>query len=226
MNRKEHTLTVRIPRDVLLRLRTRSESNYCSVSDIARDILLVATSDEEPEHIFVEEETWKKAVRSRDYARCTHCGSKKDLEVYPVVPFVEGGSTTLSNGQTLCFACYQQHQPLDVLEENGETIYAHVPQGWIRTYQQARDKGKIFWERRLACFLTRRKRAFSPIVEWYAEMFLREVPEDVLIRTLVELCPTPDIIAEFPGRRSTSTNETFAPPPLIWHDGDRSEAHG
>ncbi|NJN65555.1 MAG: hypothetical protein HC884_02000 [Chloroflexaceae bacterium] len=117
---------------------------------------------------------------------------------------------------TMCFACYQEEGAPNGRPDHGGNAYAELPQSWIRKYEQSREQGRAFWERHLACFLTRRKRPLSPIVEWYAETFLRDVPEEVLIRTLVELCPSPDIIAEFPSRRYTSPNETFPPPPLVW----------
>jgi hypothetical protein len=219
MEKQEHTLTLRIPKDVLRKLRKAAQDNYCSVSDVARDILsskLVDLVEGDHEHVFASEETWSRAIKTRDAFRCIQCGSTRDLMVMMLVPPPEGGMHTLSNGLTMCFTCYQEQCSDGHHAENGNSVYERLPQSWIRKYRQSREQGRTFWERHLACFLTRRKRPLSPIVEWYAETFLRDVPEEVLIRTLVELCPSPDIIAEFPSRRYTSPNETFQPPPLVW----------
>jgi hypothetical protein len=216
MKKQEHTLTLRVSRDTMNRLRSVAKNNHCSVSDIARDILATTITTEEYEHVFQDREAWVKAVKTRDKCRCTECGSKKDTDGYELVLLEEGGQYTLSNGTTLCFECYKQHNPLAHLPENGTSIYDIVPRGWKKKYQQATEKGRAFWELHLACFLTRRKRALSPIVRWYAETFLSEVPEEVIIRTLIELCPSPDIIAAFPSRRQASPKEAFAPPPLVW----------
>lgn len=220
MKKQEHTLTLRVPKDIIIQLRKIAEDNYCSVSDVARDMLSSGMGDDGREHVFSCEESWKRAVRTRDASQCVRCGAGHDVDVYALVVPEQGGTHTLSNGTTLCFECYLEQSPLEVFAENGHRLY--LPQSWIRKYHQAREKGRIFWERHLACFLTRRKRALSPIVEWYAETFLRDVPEEVIIETLVELCPSPDIIAEFPSRRYTSTSETFKPPPLKWKSKEQN----
>lgn len=216
MAKKEHTLTLRIPKEWMSRLRKIAEDNYCSVSDVARDILLSEIGEENYEHVFLCEESWKKAVKERDEFRCQHCGETKDIDVYVAGQAHNGHPRALAHGITLCFSCHLKQNPLATFAENGHSIYHHIPLSWLRKYRQASEQGRIFWERHLACFLTRRKRPLSPIVEWYAETFLREVPEEVLIRTLIELCPSPEIIANFPSRRYTSPNEVFEPPPLVW----------
>jgi len=216
MAKKEHTLTLRIPKEWMSKLRKIAEDNYCSVSDVARDILLSEIREEEYEHIFLCEESWKKAVKERDGFQCQQCGETKDIDVYFVGQAHNGHSRSLTRGITLCFSCHIKQNPLATFAENGHSIYNHIPLSWLRKYRQANEQGRIFWERHLACYLTRRKRPLSPIVEWYAETFLREVPEEVLIRTLIEMCPSPDIIANFPSRRYTSPNEVFEPPPLVW----------
>jgi plasmid stability protein len=216
MKKQEHTLTIRLSKDTMMKLRDVAKRNHCSVSDIARDILTDGIDHESYEHVFSNKEAWEKAVLSRDKRRCTVCGATRDLRAY-LLPAPEGsGEYTLSNGTTLCFACFKQRIPLDTLPENGHSIYDILPKGWQNKYNHAREKGRKFWELHLACFLTRRKRVLSPIVMWYAETFLQEVPEEVIIRTLIELCPSPDIIAAFPSRRQASTNEAFPPPPLVW----------
>jgi hypothetical protein len=266
--KQEHILTLRISKEMHTRLRRAAEENYCSVSELARDILWSQTQgmlEGEQEHVFLYRASWAKAVKARDVFRCVWCGRQDDIEAYPISSLNLNGSGmngenreheyngdsenyqngnggsddeegtweedeeteedeadeheglfTLSNGITLCFSCYQEHNPTEAFEEHGRTIYERLPQGWMRKYHQSKEKGRLFWELHLACFLTRRKRILSPIVMWYAETFLRNVPEDVLIRTLVELCPSPDIIARFPGRQYTSPNEQFPPPPLVW----------
>lgn len=216
MRKQEHTLTLRVPKDVIVQLRKLARKNHCSVSDIARDILSCGVTEQGDEHVFLDNASWKKAVKTRDQSQCVVCGSSDDLDVY-VVDGEEDGSYTLSNGATLCLSCSMQHERQDACHENGHSVYDQIPYDWLKKYRRARLKGRTFWEQHLACFLTRRKRTISPIVEWYAETFLSDVPEEVLIQTLIELCPSPDIIAEFPSRRYTSTDEIFSPPPLVWN---------
>lgn len=217
MRKQEHTLTLRVSKEVIQRLRQIARRNHCSVSDVARDILSAATT-EDAEHIFLDEAAWERAVLTRDENECASCGRKEDTRAYMLVSERNGGVQTLSNGITLCFPCYrQQHGGANEPPQHIYTPYDELPQCWLRKYRCAREQGKIFWERHLACFLTQRKRPMSPIVEWYAETFLRDVPEHVIIRTLIELCPTPDIIARFPSRQYTSMDEVFEPPPLIWN---------
>lgn len=226
MKKQEHTLTLRISKDILHRLRRIAQDNYCSVSDVVRDIvsLNIESNDNEEEHVFQQISSWDRAVRARDNQQCVLCGSAEDIRAYLVTPVQQGGLYTLSNGTTLCFSChYQQAYDQDhngAQKHNGHmpvSVYDRLPHSWLKRYRQAKEKGKIFWERYLACFLTRRKRPISPIVEWYAETFLRDVPEEVIIHTLIELCPTPEIIDEFPSRRYSAADESFAPPPLIWN---------
>lgn len=215
------------------RLREVADENYCSVSDIARDILATSIAENEYEHTFLNKEAWAKAVKARDNARCVQCGSPQEVDVYEI--WGNNGhngnnghhgngkdeldtALSVSNGITLCYPCYRERGNADVVaaNTNGHAVDDLVPPGWVKKYRRAREKGRVFWERHLACFLTQRKRTLSPIVEWYAETFLREVPEEVIIRTLVELCPSPDIIANFPSRQQSSPSETFEPPPLVW----------
>lgn len=216
MGKQEHTLTLRIPKETMRRLRKVARDNHCSVSDVARDILSVHISEDNYEHAFLNRESWTKAVKARDNNRCVRCGSEKDVEVYVRDSHSLAEDVTLSDGITLCYTCYRNQKPPETALENGHSVYDVVPPGWIRKYKRAREKGKVFWERHLACFLTRRKRTLSPIVEWYAETFLREVPEEVIIRTLIALCPSPEIIANFPSRQQSSPTEIFPPPPLMW----------
>ena len=230
MKKQEHTLTLRISKDIIDRLRQTAQDNYCSVSDVARDILLsgVENKADQAEHVFLQRTSWERAVKTRDGGVCVACGETEDVNVYELADQERGGTYTLSNGATLCFRCSRKQRVApsattngNGICNNGHAVYERVPESWLNKYRRSKEKGKIFWERHLACFLTRRKRTISPIVEWYAETFLREVPEEVIIQTLIELCPTPDIIADFPSRRYTSTDEKFHPPTLIWESKER-----
>lgn len=216
MKKQEYTLTLRVPKETIKKLRTIAEYNYCSVSDIVRDVLASETPEEEQEHVFLDEERWKKAVKARDGQRCVVCGSPNDLDVYPVQPLDNGGEPTISNGETLCFDCHSRRQPYEPLIKNGHVLHERIPRCWMKKYAESKEQGRLFWERYLACYLTKRKRTLSPIVEWYMETFLRDIPEEVIVRTLVEICPSPSIIAEFPSRHHTSPDEEFPPPPLVW----------
>jgi hypothetical protein len=223
MSKKEHILTLRVPGEIVEHLRTRAKRNYCSVSDIVRDILSSEAKDKPGEHVFQNKESWKKAVKERDEQRCQQCGAVRDLDVFPLPEAqTKDGSPlayVLSNGTTLCAVCATHSYPLNHMTNGSkQTIYHRIPFSWRQKYRQSNVQGRTFWEHQLACFLTQRKRTISPIVRWYAETFLSDVPEDVLIRTLITLCPSPDIIASFPGRQYASPKESFNPPPLVWED--------
>ena len=47
----------------------------------------------------------RASVFRRDGYRCRHCGSGHDLQLDHIVPFSWGGSSALSNLQTLCRSC-------------------------------------------------------------------------------------------------------------------------
>ena len=47
----------------------------------------------------------KKHVWRRDNGICTQCGSRKNLEYAPIIPFSEGGSNTVKNIELLCREC-------------------------------------------------------------------------------------------------------------------------
>lgn len=47
----------------------------------------------------------KKKVFERDFYRCLHCGTHKDLSVDHIKPESKGGETNLDNLQTLCKPC-------------------------------------------------------------------------------------------------------------------------
>ncbi|NJN65556.1 MAG: hypothetical protein HC884_02005 [Chloroflexaceae bacterium] len=95
MEKQEHTLTLRIPKEVIRKLRKAAQDNYCSVSDVARDILSSKLTDlveGDHEHVFLNEETWTRAIKTRDEFQCVRCGSTRDLKVVMIVPPSKGAS--------------------------------------------------------------------------------------------------------------------------------------
>ncbi len=51
----------------------------------------------------VRDEIW-----NRDKARCTQCGSRRNLNIDHIQPFARGGTSTLENLRLLCFNCNQR----------------------------------------------------------------------------------------------------------------------
>ena len=47
----------------------------------------------------------KKHVLKRDKGRCSHCGSKKNIEYEHIIPLSEGGKNTVGNVKLLCQEC-------------------------------------------------------------------------------------------------------------------------
>ena len=47
----------------------------------------------------------KKHVLKRDKGRCSHCGSKKNIEYEHIIPLSEGGRNTVGNVKLLCQEC-------------------------------------------------------------------------------------------------------------------------
>ena len=50
----------------------------------------------------------KKQVHQRDKGKCTKCKSSYKLEYDHIIPFSQGGATTVNNLRLLCFSCNQR----------------------------------------------------------------------------------------------------------------------
>jgi len=220
MRTQEHTITVRVPIEVAAELKRRATSNHCSMSDIARDLIMTGLVGPVIEHIFLSRVTWGKAVKERDGYKCVQCGSEHDVEAHHIKPVYQGGQNVLSNGETLCPKCHAKQHQSDTHLFSSEDIQTSIPRCWLLRRQGVRNvrggDDSRFWREQLACFLTKRKKAKSSVVQRYVDQYLADVPEDVVIRTLLALCPTPRTISEFPARSYATPNEHFEPPPLIW----------
>lgn len=71
-------------------------------------------------------------ARARD--RCEHCGRRPDqghpLDVHHIVPFREGGQTTIDNLMALCHGCHMaEHARMRRAEQDS----AEAPSLWWRT---------------------------------------------------------------------------------------------
>ena len=87
-------------------LRQQFDRILSEYADSSRPLLAVSSS--ESEQVFRKKKlktSFKKTVLERDQYRCIVCGSHKDLCVDHIHPESRGGSSELSNLQTLCRSC-------------------------------------------------------------------------------------------------------------------------
>jgi len=218
MKTKEISITIRVPIEIAATLKQQAVANHCSMSNIARDLIMSSLVIETSEHIFLSRATWGKAIVERDGYKCVQCDSVKDIEAHHIKPVYQGGQNILSNGETLCAKCHVGKHTTDKYLFDSENIHTSIPQCWVvyeRGVKSARNgDASRFWHEQLACFMTKRKKATSCVVQKYVDTYLIDVPKDVIIRTLLTHCPTPRIIREFPSHKYIY-KERFEPPFFI-----------
>lgn len=216
MHTNDHTISIRVPAEIFVKLKQFASQNHTSMSEISRDLVMKSLVIPTDEHEFLSRSQWGNAVRQRDGHHCVECGSPRNIEAHHIVPVYQGGRNVLSNGQTLCDKCHSKAHSSDtyVKEENP------IPASWrkkLYTVLHSRDTDEeTFWKEQLACFYTKRKRPNSDIVQRYLGQYLVTVDTDIVRDTLLSLCPSPDTIQNFPSRHtSTKELEHFSPPDFV-----------
>lgn len=213
VNTKEHTISIRVPSEIFAKLKQSALANYTSASEIARDVLLSALITPTDEHEFLSRTQWAKAIKSRDGYCCVDCGSGQTIDAHHIIPVYQGGRNVLSNGKTLCRICHSK-------THNGDTYIKeddHIPAKWRKLFRNVQYTRGIdeetFWKEQLALYCTKRKNRHSSVVEKYIQDYLKDFDLETVRDTVLSLCPSPDIVKDFPSRSgATKTPETFLYP--------------
>lgn len=201
-------------------LQQRADTQCTSISAIARDLLLSALAGEPDEHVFASRTDWALAVKTRDRYQCVACGTNIGVQAHHIRPVNQHGGHVLSNGKTLCATCHgivhQTDSHLIVTDE----VRTSMPKVW-----RTRETGALsarpmtprqFWCEQLALLMTRRRSRRSKFVHEYIEVHFDGIPTEVIIRTLLSLAPTPDVLRAIPPRPHSMPDEVYAAPPFVW----------
>lgn len=220
MKTSEHTLSVRLPMEAFGDLQSRADTNCTSLSAVARDLILEGLASGDGEHEFLLRYEWANAVKGRDGHRCVECGSVAGVAAHHIRPVDQHGRNALSNGKTLCGLCHAKAHSTDAHLVETENVRTSLPKAWRQkeaTAYAAREMAPAdFWREQLALLMTQRRSRRSRIVCEYVENFLQGIPTEVVIRTVLSLATTPDVLRKIPARAHSPRKETFRPPPLVW----------
>jgi len=171
------------------------------------------------EGVYRSQSKWANAVKSRDNYCCVECGDQGPVVAHHIIFIESGGEHTLENGMTLCHPCHSKKHTVD------DYIGIDVPNAWKtreRNYKGNHGgETEAFWKEQLARLNTRRCIKWTRITKRYINTFLQDIPEHVVKRTVITLCPDPRAIKQKPVESFIPYKEELTPPTLIWLEGEQ-----